>query len=247
MSIKITQQEFLQRCHKTHGDTYDYSITQYKTMRHKIKIICRLHGVFEQKPQDHVDGHGCKKCGKMVLAEKFSYSYDDFITKAKEKHGDKFSYPKENWNGYKSPMDMVCPTHGSFTQKPYCHVNSHGCQECGNEYQLLNSGTYSLNNIPKGYGYFYIIRFTNGVETFYKIGITKNISERFWSFGRHYKRQMFYLKYGKMSDMFYIEYNIKDKLKTYLPPPEKSIGGGRYECFNRKAIKHIFKIIDNYC
>jgi hypothetical protein len=31
---------------KVHGDTYDYSIVEYKNTHTKVKIICKEHGVF---------------------------------------------------------------------------------------------------------------------------------------------------------------------------------------------------------
>lgn len=29
-----------------------------------MKIICKVHGVFEQTPDNHLRAHGCPKCGK---------------------------------------------------------------------------------------------------------------------------------------------------------------------------------------
>ena len=35
----------------------------YKNNHTKVKIICPIHGVFEQKPYIHLQGSGCKICG----------------------------------------------------------------------------------------------------------------------------------------------------------------------------------------
>ena len=39
---------FIEKAIKVHGDTYDYSLVEYKDFKTKVKIICKVHGVFEQ-------------------------------------------------------------------------------------------------------------------------------------------------------------------------------------------------------
>ena len=43
-----------------HGNKYDYSLVDYKKCDVKVKIICPKHGIFEQKPNDHLQGCGCQ-------------------------------------------------------------------------------------------------------------------------------------------------------------------------------------------
>lgn len=59
---KKTTEDFINDAHIVHGDMYDYSPTIYKTAKQKVKIRCRIHGVFEQTPNDHLNGHGCPIC-----------------------------------------------------------------------------------------------------------------------------------------------------------------------------------------
>jgi hypothetical protein len=47
---------------KIHGNKYIYDLVEYKNTRTKVKIICRIHGTFEQKPYHHLMGCGCQKC-----------------------------------------------------------------------------------------------------------------------------------------------------------------------------------------
>lgn len=54
--------EFIQESRSIHGDTYDYSLVQYKNNRTAVKIICPKHGIFEQRPSTHLHGSGCPKC-----------------------------------------------------------------------------------------------------------------------------------------------------------------------------------------
>jgi len=60
---KLTTKDFIKKARLIHGETYDYSLASYKNALTKIKIICSIHGVFEQFPQSHLAGYGCPKCG----------------------------------------------------------------------------------------------------------------------------------------------------------------------------------------
>jgi len=60
---KSTTEEFIERARKIHGDKYDYSLVEYKNAKTKIKIICSIHGVFEQIPDNHLrKKYGCPFC-----------------------------------------------------------------------------------------------------------------------------------------------------------------------------------------
>lgn len=54
--------KFIEKCKKVHNSKYDYSLVCYEHSHKKIKIICPVHGIFEQTAHVHSDGSGCKKC-----------------------------------------------------------------------------------------------------------------------------------------------------------------------------------------
>ena len=60
---KHTLEQFIAKARSVHGDLYDYSQAEYVTNHTKIKIVCREHGVFLQKPSHHCSGVGCPDCG----------------------------------------------------------------------------------------------------------------------------------------------------------------------------------------
>lgn len=62
MSKKLTQEEFISKAIIVHGDKYIYPST-YVGSKHKIEILCKLHGSFYMTPNDHLSGKGCKQCG----------------------------------------------------------------------------------------------------------------------------------------------------------------------------------------
>ena len=66
MSKKSTTKEFIEKAKKIHGDRYDYSKVDYKNNREDVIIGCLIHGDFPQRPDGHLQGHGCPKCTHIV-------------------------------------------------------------------------------------------------------------------------------------------------------------------------------------
>lgn len=61
---KDTIHSFIEKSRNIHGDKYDYShIKTYVNRFTSVPIKCKKHNwIFEQKPNDHLDGCGCRKC-----------------------------------------------------------------------------------------------------------------------------------------------------------------------------------------
>lgn len=55
---------FIEKARKKHGDTYDYSLVDYKNNATKITLICKTHGEFEITPAYHLRGGYCSYCAK---------------------------------------------------------------------------------------------------------------------------------------------------------------------------------------
>ena len=47
---KKTNNEFILEAKLVHGDKYCYSLSEYINIRNKVKILCYIHGEFEQAP-----------------------------------------------------------------------------------------------------------------------------------------------------------------------------------------------------
>lgn len=63
----IAKSEFTTKATIIHNNKYDYELVEYKNNKSKVKILCKSHGIFEQAPNDHLNGKGCPSC---ALAEK---------------------------------------------------------------------------------------------------------------------------------------------------------------------------------
>ncbi len=66
--LSHSTKEFIEKSNIIFNNKYDYSKTNYINNKSKVIIICSKHGVFEQRPDDHLNGHGCKFC-KISLGE----------------------------------------------------------------------------------------------------------------------------------------------------------------------------------
>jgi very-short-patch-repair endonuclease len=122
---KSNSDEFVEKSKEIHGDKYDYSKVEYVNSNTKVTIICKIHGEFIQKPNNHLSGKGCSKC-----AGCYQYSTCEFIEKAKEIHGDKYDYSKVEYVKSNEKVIIICKKHGEFLQSPANHLQGNGCITC---------------------------------------------------------------------------------------------------------------------
>ena len=61
---KLTNDDFVIKSNIIHQDKYSYIKCDYKLTKIPVTITCPVHGDFEQKPNDHLNGNGCQKCAK---------------------------------------------------------------------------------------------------------------------------------------------------------------------------------------
>jgi hypothetical protein len=123
---KITTPEFIERAKSVHGNKYDYSKVDYKGATNKVEIICPIHGEFLQTAYEHAKGSGCPNC-----AGNIKKTTPEFIKNAIKIHGDKFDYSKVKYKNANTPIKIICPIHGEFSQEPTNHLSGKGCPKCG--------------------------------------------------------------------------------------------------------------------
>jgi len=61
-SRRITQQDFLSKAKKIHGNEYDYTNSVYKSYKDRITIKCKKHGYFSVIAGNHLMGGKCPDC-----------------------------------------------------------------------------------------------------------------------------------------------------------------------------------------
>lgn len=123
-------EEFVVRSNEIYHNKFDYSLTKYVKSSENVKIICPIHGVFEQTPNKHLQGRGCKLCNRV---EKLKARNVAFINEVKLVHGDKYDYSKVDYTTSPDGLKVciICPEHGEFWQTRSCHIlQKQDCPRC---------------------------------------------------------------------------------------------------------------------
>lgn len=121
---------FVKEARAIFGTQYDYSKTNYVSAHIKVVIICPKHGEFEQSPNNHIRGCGCRKCGR-----RGQFTTRDYIELARELRGDKYDYSKVDYQNSQDQIIIICPDHGEFRQIPTNHLQGADCLKCSNIYR----------------------------------------------------------------------------------------------------------------
>lgn len=128
-------EEFIKKAQNKYGDRYDYSKVVYVNNKTKVCIICHQkdkfgneHGEFWQRPNDHLSGYQCPKCGNEYIP-----TTDEWIKSAQYVHGDKYDYSKVVYKNAKEKVCIVCPEHGEFWQIPNNHLQGCCCPNCNSD------------------------------------------------------------------------------------------------------------------
>jgi len=124
--LSYNKEQIIRIFNDVHNNKYDYSLVEYLNVNTKVKIICPIHGIFEQLPSHHKRGIGCKKC----FDKKVTLSNDDFINKSNLIHNNKYDYHLINYINAHTKIKIICPIHGIFEQTPNKHTSGRGCPFC---------------------------------------------------------------------------------------------------------------------
>lgn len=129
---------FISKSCVVHNNKYDYSLVApaYINSHSKVPIICHVHGLFHQTPNNHINGQGCPICSdvlKLKMGHNRRLSIEQFIEKSREVFGELYDYTDSVYLNSNNPINITCPMHGTFTvrraEKHYRDLQ--GCPTCG--------------------------------------------------------------------------------------------------------------------
>ena len=127
---KLTTEEFIIKANKIHNNGYNYSKVNYIGSHDKIVITCSIHGDFKQKPNNHLNGANCPKCGNISQQKNKTLTNLNFIKKANYVHKNKYDYSKTIYSKSRNRIKIICPKHEIFIQNAGSHLSGHGCPNC---------------------------------------------------------------------------------------------------------------------
>lgn len=117
---KKTTQEYINKC-KQLG--IDLPIEEYVKSNTKIKHKCSNGHIYEQKPNNHLNGNGCPKCGGV-----YRKNTQDYINECKELGID---LPIESYVNNSTKIKHKCNKCGKiYKQTPSNHLQGQGCPKC---------------------------------------------------------------------------------------------------------------------
>lgn len=127
----MNTQDFIAKAMTVHGNRYRYTDkTEYKNKYSKMTIICPEHGEFTQEARVHLSGCGCKQCGIEANNKAKTSTFEEFVEKARNIHGDKYEYVEASYTKMADKVTIICPIHGEFEQRAQRHTDGQGCPKC---------------------------------------------------------------------------------------------------------------------
>ena len=145
MGKQLTTEQFIEKARLVHGDKYDYSKSVYGGKDKKVCIICPEHGEFWQTPHNHCQGQNCPLCA----LENKANTTEQFIEAARKIHGDRYDYSMTKYKDSKTKVEIICPVHGVFYQRPDIHLSGSICPVCVREAKMNTLEYYIQLSIEK--------------------------------------------------------------------------------------------------
>ena len=166
-SSKWTTETWVAEAKKKHGKTIDYSNTVFVNSKTRVLLRCKVHNHrFEQIPSTHLRAiHPCPICARKSRIKKQRLTKSEFIKRARQIHGNRFSYNKFEYVNSQTKSTITCKKHGDFEQSPTNHLAAKiGCRECSKEnrkpiyngrnaeFRVINTETF-IKKARLKYGY----------------------------------------------------------------------------------------------
>lgn len=122
----LTNEKFIEKSNVKHNNKYEYSLVEVINNKVKVDIICKIHGIFKQRPDSHMRGSGCPICH----VENISLRKEKFIKKSNDIHNKTYNYEIVNYIDNKHKVNIICKKHGIFEQRVGQHLSGSGCPIC---------------------------------------------------------------------------------------------------------------------
>lgn len=128
-SLKTAPSKIRAKLESIHKDSLIIEFPPNFGWQSELTCTCPVHGEFK-KTARLLERSGCNKCSLERTAFKATKTIDEFVEQCRLKHGDRYDYSKVVYKNTRLPVEIVCPTHGSFWQTPDKHLRGHGCPMC---------------------------------------------------------------------------------------------------------------------
>jgi len=184
--IILKTNEFIEASKSVHGNKYSYDRTVYSGVNNKMEIYCNeCKKYFSITWHNHLRGRGgCKTCRYKNTPDKKLKKTNNFILKASQKHGEKYSYVNSNYINHKTNIEVHCNVCNlDFSILPSKHIKSDGgcpsCSETGSNKKLTTEEFISISIEKHKNKYSYEKSIYNGSDSMVEI-FCKSCKEYFF-------------------------------------------------------------------
>lgn len=140
---RLTQEEFIKRA-QVKNPNVNFSNSIYVNTRTEVYAECPKHGSFSYLPKAFMHGTVCPECAREERQK-------TFIEKANKIHGDKYIYDFIHYTNNDTPVEFICPEHGSFWSAPCDHLKGYGCGWCsGKQKHTTETWISKVKNLYNG-------------------------------------------------------------------------------------------------
>jgi hypothetical protein len=150
---RYTNEIFMEKAKKVHGDKYNYSKVDYKSCLDEITIVCEKHGEFKALPVNHLRGCGhCNKCGQSFPECKWieSFNNDNMISGKAIRINNRLIKP----DGYDPTTNTIYEFYGDYWHgNPKIYNKDDINKNANKTFGELYKRTISRERFIKKYGY----------------------------------------------------------------------------------------------
>lgn len=226
--IQVRQDWFIFNAKKEHGDKYNYSLVKYVSQKDKVQIICKIHGIFEQTPKNHLKGNsGVQGCGCPTCQGNTVKTTQQLKIELYKIYGLTLGLSKVEYKNAATPVLVECLEHNTeFQARPTDLLSrSTKCPLCHTRYP---------NKI-------YILKCN--ITGLTKIGITSSINKRILNIGGDLRL----ISIWDVPKARVLEKQLHEKYKQYnVFNPQVKNGFTEFFSLTDKQIQNIVQEIDQY-
>ncbi len=88
-------------------------------------------------------------CKNEQTSQKFTMTFDEFVKKSRQAHGDLYEYDSVYFTNAMTKAKIVCKKHGEFWQSPNSHYFGQGCQKCTHIVSHMETKWLDSLDVPK--------------------------------------------------------------------------------------------------
>ena len=137
MPLKAKTARYIERFHEVHPvGRYLYDKLNFTHAKKKVNIYCTVCNVyFQQRPDTHIAGSGCRPCSDRERSEKQSTSFEVFLEKLNSVHPkDSFTIDEATYKNSTTKVIANCNTcQYEFEVLPNSLLQGSGCYMCAKQ------------------------------------------------------------------------------------------------------------------